>query len=838
MRTEVHKFGGTSVGSAVRIRAAADIVQRYQGQARLVVVASAMSKVTDTLLECAALAVEGERLTVRGKVEGLRERHHEALAELTSEPGTVAVLIDSLLAELQGFYDAAALTGEITPRMHDRIVATGEKLSIRLLAAALREAGVDAIALDADTFLDTDGQHRSANPITGIGARSVRYALEPELDAGRVCVVTGFCGRGPDGATTTLGRGGSDLSATVLASALDADEVIIWTDVPGVFTTDPRSVPDARVIPQLNYREAAELSFYGAKVLHQRTMIPVADKRIPVWTRSSMEPELPGTVINSAYTPGSHPVKGISAVSGQALLALEGKGMAGVPGIAARLFSTLAERDVSVTMISQSSSESSICLAIPESAAAVAETALKRTFRHEMSRGEIEEIAVRPNTCLIAAVGLGMAQHPGIAARLFGAVSRAEVNVLAIAQGSSELNLSLAVDKRDVPACLRAIHREFGLHRLDTGDGTARRMDVALLGCGRVGRAFLRQLRDRREHVTERFGLELRVVAVADRTGFAFDATGLSDAQLDAIAGAKERGEPLHPLPFAQAAASPTDLTDEMAQWRLVRPVLVDVSDADAHDVFAGALAAGFDVVTANKVPVADTLARWTALTTLATSNGRILRAEATVGAGLPVVGTLETLIATGDRIERADGCLSGTLGYLMTALEDGSALSDAVRTAVELGYTEPDPVVDLSGRDVARKALILARYAGLVDGDVPVQLTGLVPDDWAGLPREELYTRLATLDADFRARTEAAAAQGEVLRFVARIERDHIVVGPQAVPADSPVGRLRGTDNLIVFTSERYRERPLVVSGPGAGIEVTAAGVLGDLFHIAAERA
>jgi aspartokinase/homoserine dehydrogenase 1 len=327
MRTEVHKFGGSSVGSADRIRNAASLAHTAAKGARLVVVASAMSKVTDTLLATADAAKLGDTATVTGNLAALRERHLTALDAL--DPGANAVRgeLNALCDELVLLYNAISYSGEVTPRLHDRMVATGEKLSIRLLAVALVNVGQDCIALDADEFLETDANHRSANPLGRVADRSIQGALLHHLDAGRVCVVTGFCGRGPDGATTTLGRGGSDLSATVLAGALNADKVVIWTDVPGVFSTDPRLVPGARVIPQLNYREAAELSFYGAKVLHQRTMIPVADKRIPVWTRSSFEPDLPGTVVNGSFTPGSHPVKGISAIRGQALVSLEGKGM-------------------------------------------------------------------------------------------------------------------------------------------------------------------------------------------------------------------------------------------------------------------------------------------------------------------------------------------------------------------------------------------------------------------------------------------------------------------------------------------------------------------------------
>jgi len=836
---EVHKFGGTSLGSAERIRHAAELVAQAAQHARVAVVASAMAGVTDQLVGAAADAAAGNTEQALHAVDALRTRHHEALAALATEDETgVDAQIDQLLDELEALLRSVGLLGEISARVHDRIVATGEKLSVRLLAAALRARGVHGVAVDADTFLETDGLFGAANPLSGIADRTIAVTLRPHLDAERIPVVTGFCGGAPDGATTTLGRGGSDLSATVLAGALDAAEVTIWTDVDGVFSADPRIVPEARVLEQLNYREAGELSYYGAEVLHQRTMIPVAAKGIPVWTRNSMNPEAPGTVVDGRFTPGSHPVKGISAVRGQCLLSLEGKGMAGVPGVAARMFGALAAHGISVTMISQSSSESSICIAVPDRDADEGERLLKSAFRPELSRGDVEEIVVQRHVGLVAAIGLGMAHTPGIAARVFQALGRKRVNVLAIAQGSSELNVSIAVDQRTIDTAIRSLHQEFGLHRLDTGEDQAKGLDLMLLGCGQVGRQLVELVLDREAQVFERFGLRPRIVAIADRSGFLFSPTGLPLDELRAALDAKAGGQRLASLPGAVAASDPAEMVRHACQWRLVRPVLVDVSDADAsHTAFLEALDLGCDLVSANKKPFAGPLQGFHDLLARAETHGRLVRAEATVGAGLPVIDTLDVLLATGDLLRTARGCFSGTLGFLVTRLQQGAWLSEAVREAVELGYTEPDPVADLSGADVARKALILGRFSGLVQDDRPVRLTGLVPEEWAGMEREALLERLQTLDDDLAAQVAAAREAGKVLRYVANVQPGRVVVGPEAVPADSPLGMLKGTDNMIVFTSDRYHDRPLVVQGPGAGAEVTAMGVLGDVLRIAAER-
>ena len=612
--------------------------------------------------------------------------------------------------------------------------------------------------------------------------------------------------------------------------------MVIWTDVDGVYSADPRVVVDAQVVPHLNYREASELSFYGAKVLHQRTMIPVAAKRIPVVTRSTFEPDRPGTLIDGRFTPGSHPVKAISAVRGQSLLSVEGKGMAGVPGVAARLFSALAQCQISVTMISQSSSESSICLAIPEGDAMRAQSALKREFRPDLSRGDIEEIVVRDHVGLIAAVGLGMARTPGIAGRVFGALGRGRINVLAIAQGSSELNVSLAVKVQHIDSAIRALHREFGLHLADTGVASPRGLDLILYGAGNIGRAVAELVLKRRTQVFDRFQLTPRIVALADRSGWLFDPQGLAWDRLSEAIAHKSSGRSIAELEGATAGRGPELLT-EVLRWRLSRPILIDVTDADdSTPLFLAALGNGCDVVTANKKPLGGTWKDWHDLRE--GSRSQLLKAETTVGAGLPIVDTLEMLLATGDVLGRAEGCLSGTLGFVMTQLQEGVPLSAVVREAAARGFTEPDPRADLSGEDVARKALILGRLSGLLGEDAEVQLEGLV-DLEAGLPFEELLSRLERdWDARIAARVAATHADGCVLRYVAEVSRGRVEVGPRSVPRDAPLAGLKGTDNMIVFRSERYDERPLVITGPGAGVGVTAMGVFGDLLRIAGERA
>ena len=478
----VYKFGGTSVGSADRIRQVAQIVASAEGP--VVVVVSAMAGVTDRMVSALSSIESGETSRWRTLIDEITQIHQLACSEL-SVPDEITESVLQILGAAKRRLEAVNTLGELTPKTRDSLLCVGEKMSVQLLTHALNEMGLRSVSLNADEFVETDGVFGNASPVGEITDRAVAMALSPLLSDGVVPVVTGYCGRSPSGDTVTLGRGGSDLTATIIGAAIQAREVTLWSDVPGVFTTDPRVVSEARVIGHLNYREAAEMSFYGAKVLHQRTMIPVARFGIPVRCRSTLEPTARGTFIDDQFTPGSHPVKACSTVDGQALISIEGKGMAGVPGVAGRVFGALARHDISVTMISQSSSEASIAFVVPDAVCYRAVSAAKGALAEELAKGDVEEVVVRASMALVAVVGLGMAQTPGVAARVFGALAKNRVNAFAIAQGASELNISVAIRADDQQAALLALHREFGLDRIDTGVDVGRHFDLVLLGTGR-----------------------------------------------------------------------------------------------------------------------------------------------------------------------------------------------------------------------------------------------------------------------------------------------------------------------------------------------------------------
>jgi aspartokinase/homoserine dehydrogenase 1 len=608
--------------------------------------------------------------------------------------------------------------------------------------------------------------------------------------------------------------------------------VSLWKDVPGLLTADPRIVPDARVVPQLHVREAAELAYYGAKVLHPRALAPLLRRDIAVRIRPFADPSSPGTEISARHTLDDYPVKALSAIPKQALLTLTGTGMLGVPGIAARTFAAVQQAGISVSLISQASSEQSICFSVPEEHAAAARRHLADTFHRELARGEIDRVEARSGAATVVVVGLGMAGTPGVAARVFAALADAKINVIAIAQGSSELNLSLVVDGRDTAPALRAIHSAFQLSKIGGGSGAhPARTDVVLLGFGQIGRALAPLI----ARAKPRAGAiqRLRVVGLIDRSGILFEPQGLSLRQLGRLSAAKAKGAELATLPGGRRASA-AEAVAFAAGHALSNPVLVDVTADDTTGVIEGALAAGMHVVLANKRPLTASQRRYDELAAAVRASGRQLLHEATVGAGLPIIDTYAKLVESGDRVRRIEGCPSGTLGFLFGELGRGRRFSQALRSAIAKGYPEPDPREDLSGADVARKALILGRLLGFSGELKDIEVESLVPKGAERLTAAEFLARLDEYDDDWTRRVEAARAKAGVLRYRAIVTPRHIRVGLVAVAASTPMASLNGTDNQFIFTTTRYTKNPLVITGPGAGPAVTAGGILNDLLKLA----
>ena len=840
MNAVVHKFGGVALANAEAIRHAVAIVAG--GETRgVAVVVSAMGGVTDTLLDITALARDGKRAAAKRGVAALRERHVAAANALISESKlreSILAIIDRELDELTTLAGRRPSSTRLAAALSDRIVARGERLSARLMTCAFVASGMAAEYVDATRLIHASGSHGNAAPIIPRSMSAIRKALTPLMRRGIIPVVPGFIARAKDGAFVTLGRGGSDLTATLLGRAFDASTVTLWKDVPGVLTADPRVVRDARLIPRVHIREAAELAYYGAKVLHPRALLGLSDNT-RLFIRPLADPDAPGTEISAHRDRAAEkrfPVRAITTIGTQAIVTISGDGMVGVPGIAARAFDALQSVGISVSLISQASSEHSICLAVPGSVARDAEGALRAAFAQQLAFGEVESIDVRPDAAILAVVGLGMAGTIGVAARLFEAIAATKTSVIAIAQGASELNISVVVDERSAVRVQRAVHDAFRLSKIGGGSADlSNKADVVILGFGRIGRELAAQIATARE---ARGSHGARVVAVIDSTGYAFEQRGISPRRLASLRGSKESGIALAEQ-RGGVGGTAQEALDHVAQHALSRPILVDVTAGDTSAVLEAALRVGMDIVLANKRPLASPTGKKQVggLARSAAKRGRRLLHEATVGAGLPIIDTIKKLQESGDEILSIEGCPSGTLGYLFGELGRGASFSAALRAAMTAGYTEPDPREDLSGMDVARKALILGRLLGFQGELDAVQVESLVPEAFRSMPVTEFIDQLEEMDALWAERVTKARESNTVLRYRATASPASVHVGLVGVSLGSSFAALTGTDNQFAITTARYRSNPIVITGPGAGVAVTAAGVLNDVLKLAGSR-
>lgn len=805
-RCHVHKFGGSSLADAARIRALGALLD--DGAETRLVVASAMQGVTNALVALGQLAHTG--LSWDAPWQALRERHLQVARELGADAAVLAALDSDFAAlhtDLQAHFD------NTDPALIARVQGTGEICSTRLVQAALGDGWQ---RLDAREVLVAHPGELGAGVDWDVSRRQLGEwrARNP----GRDTVVTGFIARDARGRDLTLGRNGSDYSAAIFANLAAAEALTIWTDVDGVLSADPRLVPEAVCLSSMSYAEACELAYFGARVLHPQTLAPVQWRGIPLRIRNTLRPQAPGTLVGAASAPSDKPVRGLSLVDGLAVLELVGNRMVGVPGTAQRLFAALHGAGVSVTMISQGSSEHSICCIVEASHAARGRKAILAEFAEEMADAQTQAINVTHGICVLGAVGDGMVGTPGVAARLLGGLAQAQVNVRAIAQGASErsISLAIAIASADATRALRAAHAAFWL--------SPHTISVGVIGPGQVGRALLAQLQSALPRLREHSGIDLRIRALADSRHMR-----LGETELDCThdLAALQRGEGV--------AVDLERPAGHVNADHLPHALIVDCSASDTvASQYPHWLAAGIHVVTPNKHAGSGDWARYQAIRDARRHGGRF-RYEATVGAGLPVVLTLRNLLDTGDTLHDIDGMLSGTLAWLFNRFDGSVPFSALVREARALGYTEPDPRDDLSGLDVARKLVILGREAGRQLSLEDVAVESLVPPQLRAIGCSEFLARLEELDAPMQARLDAAQREGLGLRHLAQLTRDECArVGVVALPADHPCRHTRLTDNLVQFRSKRYVDNPLVVQGPGAGPEVTAAGVFGDMLLVA----
>ncbi len=812
---KVLKFGGSSVAKPERIRGVVDILKKYYSRGdRFTVVFSAFGGVTDSLIEMSTLAAKGDE-SYAGILAAFCQRHVDAANELLKGD-----LLNQVMPELENNNEVLKnllygifLVREASPRTLDYVLSFGERSSAFIVAFAMKQAGIDASYLDARKVIKTDSSFGSAKVDFELSYEKIKehYAQNPEIQ-----VVTGFVGSAKGGLTTTLGRGGSDYTAALIAAGLDAESIEIWTDVDGVLTADPRKVKKAFTIPSMTYAEAMEMSHFGAKVIYPPTLQPALLKKIPLYIKNTFNPDFEGTYISGERGETEQVITGISSISHISLLTLQGGGLFGVPGTAGRLFNALAQGGINIILITQGSSEHSISFAVQPQSAKAAKKLVEREFEYEMRSGLIEPVKNENDLAVVAVIGENMRYQPGIAGRLFQALGKNGINIVAIAQGSSELNISIVIPGEDESKALNALHEAFFLSDTQV-------LNLYIVGAGLIGSTLLEQIQKQAAFLKDKRALEVKVVGLANSKKMIFSETGLDLTDWKTI------------LKDAETPMSMGAFVDKMKSLNLSNSIFVDNTASEKiAKYYENILGASISISTPNKVAASAPYLQYERIKHLAEKRGVLFQYETNVGAGLPVISTLNDLIVSGDRILKIEGVLSGSLSYIFNSFQSGVPFSQAVAEARALGYTEPDPRVDLNGLDVRRKLLILARETGAVLEMEEIEIHNFLPEVCQQAKTVDAFMdTLVETEAYFDNLRQEAQASGKTLRMLAKLENGKATIGLESFDAKHPFYMLSGSDNMIVFTTERYKERPLVVQGPGAGAEVTAAGIFAEIIKI-----
>ncbi|SFF36168.1 bifunctional aspartate kinase/homoserine dehydrogenase I [Thermoflexibacter ruber] len=810
---KVLKFGGSSVQTPERIRNVVKIVKADK-QAR-VVVCSAFGGITDQLINTAKMAEKGDE-TYKNLFKEIEKRHIEAAKELIEikRQSSVVAQVKNLLNELEELLEGIFLLRELSKRTLDNIVSFGERFSCYIISEYAKDAGLQAEYLDTRKVIRTNSNFTNAAVDFEITDKLIQeyIAQHPALQ-----IATGFIGSNAEGVTTTLGRGGSDYTVSIFGAALQASEIEIWTDVDGVMTADPRKVAQAFPVPTLTYEEAMELSHFGAKVIYPPTMVPALKKNIPILIRNTFNPDFKGSIIYNQSSSDGKAVKGITSISNIALLRVQGSGMVGVAGVSARLFGALAKESISVILITQASSEHSICFAVKPEEAPLAVKLINEEFATEIQRSEIDKVVAEYDLSIVAIVGENMKKTSGVAGKMFQSLGKNGINITAIAQGSSELNISVVIKKEDEVKALRALHQAFFLSDIKV-------INVFIVGVGLIGSTLLKQIQEQKKYLLKEYSIDFKIIALANSKKKLFDANGID------LTVWKER---LFNSPENMDMES---FVREMEQLNLPNSVFIDnTASSLVSSFYERILKASISIVTPNKIASSGGYHQYQNLKDLAKKHDVVYLYETNVGAALPVISTLQDLVNSGDKILKIEAVLSGTLSYIFNTFDSTKKFSEVVKDAKLKGYTEPDPREDLSCSDVARKILILTRECGYPMESSDVVIHGFIPESCQKAPSvEEFFVELEKSDAYFEQMRANAEKEGKVLRCIAKFENGRADIALQAVGREHPFYQLSGSDNIIAFTTARYPERPLLVKGAGAGAEVTAAGVFADMIRIA----
>jgi len=821
---KILKFGGTSVGSPEGINRILGIAKtRNLKKDGAVIVVSAFSRITDSLINIARKAASGD--PIEEKFKEIEARHKDAAGHFlkAAEKKDAIADIGALLTELKRILEGIALLGELSPRTLDLVMSFGERLSASIITRVFCANGMKAAFLDARTLIVSNDRFGNAQYLSHPTYENIHSFFDKKAKA-PIHIATGFIASTKEGQTTTLGRGGSDLTAAIFGAALEVEEVEIWTDVDGIHTADPKLVKNSFRIKEMLYTEAMEISHFGAKVLFPPTIKPALEKGIPISIRNTFNPEGEGTRIVNEAAESEYPIRGISSISRIALLRLQGPGMVGVAGFSARVFGALAKRGISVIFISQSSSEFSICFAVMPDEARNAELALEEEFHQEIHSGGIDKPVTETDLSIIAVVGSKMKSASGISGKFFHALGRNGINIVAIAQGSSEINISAVISRQDESKALNAVHEAFF-------QAANRSVNLFLIGTGNIGGTLLEQIADHRKILADRDKIHINLVGVANIDRMIFSPDGLDPKKTKTLLNAGAKDNPAHEImPF-----NLVKFIDKMISFNLPNACFCDcTANEDIASSYGKILGASIPVVTPNKKANSGTLQYYHFLKGYSRERGIPYLYETTVCAGLPVISTLRDLTLSGDRIRRIEAVLSGTLSFIFNNFDGKKTFSALVRDAKAKGYTEPDPRDDLNAMDAARKALILAREIGMQLEFSDVTIEPILPKDCFSIKNVDgFFTELEKSDGDFEKRRAEAAAKGMALRYIAVIEEGCVKLTLRSEPANSPFRALTDSDNMVVITTDRYTKLPMVIKGPGAGAQVTAGGIFADIVRV-----
>ena len=809
---QVLKFGGSSVATAENIEKVVSIVQEKIKSDKTIVVVSALGGITDILLSCGALAAKGNE-EYRQQLQAAETRHLDTVKSLipVTRQSRILSQVKKQCNELEDICNGIFLLRELSLVTKDRIVSYGELLSSQIIAAKFESLGLETGWKDSREMIITDSNH--TNAAVDFLATNKNIADYFATSNAQVTVLPGFIAVDANGYTTTLGRGGSDYTAAIVAAALNASNFEIWTDVSGMMTADPRLVSTAKVIPQISYQEAMELSHFGAKVIFPPTIQPVMKKQIPVWIKNTFSPNDEGTIIESATVKNSNSIRGISSINSVVLLSLEGSGMIGIPGFSKRLFEALASEKINVILITQGSSEHSICVGIDERNADLAKKTIDAYFAHEIETGKVEPLNVEKDLSIIALVGDNMKSHTGISGKMFGALGRNGVNVRAIAQGSSERNISAVISMLDVKKALNVLHEEFF-------ETTYKQINLFIAGVGNVGSRLIAQLRQQNEYLQKNMRLQIRVIGIANSKKMLFNEEGINT---ETWKSDLEKGADMELNTFIETIRG----------MNMRNSVFVDVTaNSDLAGMYDRLLEKSIGVVACNKVACSSSYKYYTRLKDLAREYNAPFLFETNVGAGLPVIGSLNDLVRSGDSVKRIEAVLSGTLNFVFNNYKGEQTFAEVVKQAQDEGYTEPDPRLDLSGKDVMRKIMILAREAGESLEMEDISNNTFMPPSCMEGSVDDFYREMAKHEDHFKKLYDEASKAGNKLKFVARYQDGKASVGLQHIEPQHDLYHLYGKDNVVLFYTNRYSEQPLVIKGAGAGAEVTASGVFADIIR------